>query len=62
MIVCNCEHVQWRWALNDSTAPWLTQAFELNDTVVGPPPEVQWDWLEGVLNRSTADYLFVGGQ
>ena len=40
----------------------LTAAFELNDTVVGPPPEAQWAWLEGVLNRSTADYLWVGGQ
>lgn len=39
----------------------LTQAFQLNDTVSGPPPEVQWRWLEEVLNKSTADYLIVGG-
>jgi tartrate-resistant acid phosphatase type 5 len=40
----------------------LTNAFELNDTVVGPPPEAQWAWLEGVLNSSKADFLWVGGQ
>ena len=40
----------------------LTAAFELNDTVVGPPPEAQWAWLEGVLDNSSADYLWVGGQ
>ena len=40
----------------------LTAAFELNDTVVGPPPEAQWAWLEGVLDSSSADYLWVGGQ
>ena len=39
----------------------LLAAFETNDTVVGPPPEQQWEWLNKSMAASTADYLWVGG-
>ena len=39
----------------------LTNAFEVNDTRVGPSNDTQWAFINDTLARSKADYLWVGG-